>query len=173
MQNGPSKNADPRSKPPPPRPPPRSNNSPLDSGRSQRISDGSPSPPIRTTRPLHSPSPSSSSLPSKSPTPVPPPPPTRRFNLPPKQAPNSQPDDDSIDWANLSYEDKKVFFSWLDEFFIKFTGDDSFVPKDQTQMTPPASQWSVPSGSKDAVASVVGEMGQGPPVCMARCALFL
>jgi hypothetical protein len=25
-----------------------------------------------------------------------------------------------IDWANLSPEDKEVFFSWLDEFFANF-----------------------------------------------------
>ena len=57
-----------------------------------------------------------------------------------------------------------MFFSWLDEFFVKFTGDDSFIPKDQKQKPAPASKWSVPSGVKDAMASIVGEKGQGPPV---------
>ena len=32
----------------------------------------------------------------------------------------SEPDD--IDWANLSAEDKEVFFSWLDEFFSRYLG---------------------------------------------------
>jgi hypothetical protein len=27
-----------------------------------------------------------------------------------------------IDWANLSVEDKQVFFSWLDEFFARHSG---------------------------------------------------
>lgn len=67
-----------------------------------------------------------------------------------------------------------MFFSWLDEFFVKFTGDDSFVPKDQENkpFVPkdqenkpvPASKWNVPSSMKDAMASMVGEKGQGPPV---------
>ncbi|TFK37569.1 hypothetical protein BDQ12DRAFT_724023 [Crucibulum laeve] len=29
-------------------------------------------------------------------------------------------EEENIDWANLSLEDKQVFFSWLDEFFAKF-----------------------------------------------------
>ncbi|VDB87256.1 unnamed protein product [Peniophora sp. CBMAI 1063] len=74
-----------------------------------------------------------------------PPRPGNRFHPPPPQAPRNgaQPvppvpesyDDeeaepDRIDWANLSYEDKQVFFSWLDEFFSRFTGRpiSSFVP---------------------------------------------
>ena len=65
---------------------------------------------------------------------------------------------------NLSHEDKQVFFSWLDEFFIKLTGGDSFVPKGQKQKPAPASKWVVPSSVKDTVASMVGERGQGPPV---------
>lgn len=72
---------------------------------------------------------------------------------------------------NLSHEDKQVFFSWLDEFFVKFTGDDSFIPKDQRQKPAPASKWSVPSSVKDAVANMVGEKGQGPPVRTIRCDL--
>jgi len=66
--------------------------------------------------------------------------------------------------VNLSHEDKQVFFSWLDEFFVKFTGDDSFIPKDQKRVPAPASKWSVPSSMKDAVADMVGKKGQGPPV---------
>ncbi|KAI9429011.1 hypothetical protein H4582DRAFT_389559 [Lactarius indigo] len=29
-------------------------------------------------------------------------------------------DVDRIDWANLSHEDKQVFFTWLDEFFARY-----------------------------------------------------
>jgi hypothetical protein len=29
-------------------------------------------------------------------------------------------DVDKIDWANLSHEDKQVFFTWLDEFFARY-----------------------------------------------------
>ena len=57
-----------------------------------------------------------------------------------------------------------MFFSWLDEFFVKFTGDNSFIPKGQKQKPAPPSRLNVPSSVKDAVASVVGEKGQGPPV---------
>lgn len=64
---------------------------------------------------------------------------------------------------NLSHDDKQVFFSWLDEFFIKLTGDDSFVPKGQKQKPAPASKWAVPSSVKDTVAGMVDEKGQGPP----------
>ena len=74
---------------------------------------------------------------------------------------------------NLSDEDKQVFFSWLDEFFIKFTGDDSFIPKDQKQKPAPATKWNVPPGVKDAVASMVGEKGQGPPVSTTQPRLCL
>jgi hypothetical protein len=31
-------------------------------------------------------------------------------------------DDIGIDWANLSQEDKAVFFGWLDEFFSAYLG---------------------------------------------------
>lgn len=57
-----------------------------------------------------------------------------------------------------------MFFSWLDEFFVKFTGDDSFIPEGQKQKPAPATKWSVPPSVKNAVASMVGEKGQGPPV---------
>jgi hypothetical protein len=33
-----------------------------------------------------------------------------------------------IDWSNLSPEDKKIFFNWLDEFFARFTPPS--VPRD-------------------------------------------
>lgn len=54
----------------------------------------------------------------------PPPPP------PPRKTSGKQRDDfhtssessdvDKIDWANLSHEDKQVFFTWLDEFFARY-----------------------------------------------------
>jgi hypothetical protein len=34
--------------------------------------------------------------------------------------PEEATDVDTIDWANLSYEDKQVFFTWLDEFFARY-----------------------------------------------------
>jgi len=162
MQSTSSKNLDlpdPKSKPPPP-PPVRS---PPNLTRSKPDPNGPPPPVVRSRRPGQSSpslSPSPSPSPSKPPTPGLPPLPARRFNTPPSPASNSQPGADTIDWANLSDEDKQVFFSWLDEFFVKFTGDDSFIPMDQRQKTAPASKWSV----KNAVASMVGEKGQGPPV---------
>lgn len=55
---------------------------------------------------------------------------TSPIPVPPVPAPRSQRestirhdtpvDIDKIDWANLSSEDKQVFFSWLDEFFARF-----------------------------------------------------
>lgn len=36
-----------------------------------------------------------------------------------------------VDWANLSYEDKEAFFSWLDEFFSRFFAN--LPPKDSSQ----------------------------------------
>ena len=74
---------------------------------------------------------------------------------------------------NLSDEDKQVFFSWLDEYFVKFTGDDSFIPKDQKQKPASVNKWSVPPSVKDAVSSIVGEKDQGPPVSAVRPHLSL
>lgn len=53
----------------------------------------------------------------------PPPPPPRKS--PGKQrgdlhAPSESSDVNKIDWANLSHEDKQVFFTWLDEFFARY-----------------------------------------------------
>ncbi len=54
--------------------------------------------------------------------PPPPPPPPRKVSG--KQSgtgvPNEATDIDRIDWANLTYEDKQAFFSWLDEFFARY-----------------------------------------------------
>lgn len=55
-------------------------------------------------------------------------------------------DQERIDWANLSQEDKEVFFGWLDEFFaayIKRLGDLSSAP-DHKVPSPDASE-SIPS----------------------------
>ena len=168
MQSNSSKNLDlpdPKSDlpPPPPLPPLRS--------RSKPDSYGPPPPVVRSRRPDQSPyspspslSPSTSPSPSKPPTPGLPSLPARRINTSPKPASNSQPGGNTIDWANLSDEDKQVFFSWLDEFFVKFTGDDSFIPKDQKQDPAPATKWSVPLSAKNAAVSMVEEKGQGPPV---------
>ena len=167
VQNNPPKNAEPRTKLPPPPPPPlRSNPSPSNSGRSQPDLNGPPPPIVRRTRPdapSRTPSPSVSAKTSKPPTPGPPPPPTRQFNTTPKRTPHSQPSVDAIDWANLSPEDKQTFFTWLDEFFIKFTGDDSFIPKDQRRKSVPAM-----SSVKNAAGGVAGHKGQGPPVSRVR-----
>ena len=48
----------------------------------------------------------------------PPPPPIRSVAIT-SRASTLSADDEKIDWANLSPEDKQVFFSWLDEFFAK------------------------------------------------------
>ncbi|KAK0447373.1 uncharacterized protein EV420DRAFT_1568414 [Desarmillaria tabescens] len=75
---------------------------------------GAPPPPIkRSTRPpIHS---ASTGSPSSS---VP--------SLPPRGSPapsnRSASTEMEIDWANLSLEDKRVFFSWLDEFFERSYG---------------------------------------------------
>ncbi|CAA7262125.1 unnamed protein product [Cyclocybe aegerita] len=76
--------------PAPPAPPPRSTGPPLPAG--------APPPPInRSTRPDALPRPAAPARPL----------------APAKTQPK-------IDWANLSPEDKQVFFSWLDEFFANF-----------------------------------------------------
>ncbi|KAI0298458.1 hypothetical protein B0F90DRAFT_1938144 [Multifurca ochricompacta] len=65
------------------------------------------------------------------PGPGPPPPPSRKISLTQKNSVNvgghSRSEDNTtddvdeiIDWANLSHEDKQVFFAWLDEFFARY-----------------------------------------------------
>ncbi|KZP05812.1 hypothetical protein FIBSPDRAFT_877103 [Athelia psychrophila] len=49
----------------------------------------------------------------------PPPPPARRAARPGQESPYEE-ETSEIDWANLSEEDKQVFFSWLDEFFARY-----------------------------------------------------
>jgi hypothetical protein len=56
----------------------------------------------------------------------PPPPPPRRAPSSSKKAfggpSRGVVDDERIDWANLSDEDKQAFFAWLDEFFAQYLG---------------------------------------------------
>ncbi|KXN91367.1 hypothetical protein AN958_01024 [Leucoagaricus sp. SymC.cos] len=61
--------------------------------------------------------PSRSPLPPSRPLTTPPPPVVNLFTKP--EAPAEK---DEIDWANLTDEDKQVFFSWLDDFFGHFFG---------------------------------------------------
>ncbi|KAI0772468.1 hypothetical protein BD413DRAFT_545777 [Trametes elegans] len=98
---------------PPPRPPPRlvnsqaSSLSPSPAPSTSSLPAGPPPPIRRETRPDHASAPSQDNLR--------PPPPVRRQH-------RDEADVDRIDWANLSSEDKQVFFSWLDEFFSRHLG---------------------------------------------------
>ncbi|KAI0370924.1 hypothetical protein BV20DRAFT_966009 [Pilatotrama ljubarskyi] len=100
---------------PPPRPPPRSLNSAASSSVSPSpppsvtgdLPPGPPPPIRRETRPDRL-----SAAPQSH---APPPPPLRKIR-------ESEADIERIDWANLSPEDKQVFFSWLDEFFSRYLG---------------------------------------------------
>ncbi|KAH9177977.1 hypothetical protein EDB89DRAFT_1932047 [Lactarius sanguifluus] len=47
--------------------------------------------------------------------------------------PEGATDVDRIDWANLSHEDKQVFFTWLDEFFARYFGQ----PQPSVRVSPP------------------------------------
>ncbi|KII84042.1 hypothetical protein PLICRDRAFT_57873 [Plicaturopsis crispa FD-325 SS-3] len=114
-------------KPPPPKLPPPPTR--YDSASSARTAESSQS----------SPSPASSSAPR------PPPPPIARKSRPPSYQSVSawqaevhaqEEEDDRIDWANLSQEDKEVFFSWLDEFFARYLGQP--VPLEVTRSPAPA-----------------------------------
>ncbi|RDB15095.1 hypothetical protein Hypma_005224 [Hypsizygus marmoreus] len=129
-------NWDPYSKqPPPPPPPPRVS-------ANTRPTTSFPPPPPAPGRPALPPPPTRGPfLPSRSPatTPMPPPPLTATTPRLPARTPSAGPPpiirstrpdfssrplstqpDQEIDWANLTTEDKEVFFSWLDEFFSKF-----------------------------------------------------
>ncbi|KAI0651353.1 hypothetical protein C8Q79DRAFT_932887 [Trametes meyenii] len=100
---------------PPPRPPPRSLNSQPSSSASPSpppsvlgVSPGPPPPIRRDTRPDTASHASASHML---------PPPMRSI-----QEGEADTYVDRIDWANLSLEDKQVFFSWLDEFFSRYLG---------------------------------------------------
>ncbi|KAF8904699.1 hypothetical protein CPB84DRAFT_1845235 [Gymnopilus junonius] len=98
----------------PPQLPPRSNKGPAP-----------PPPPPRSSPSLNhnkSPPPPGPSV-SKPPAAAAPPPIARstRPGLPTRHTtPPTAPSENDIDWANLSPEDKEIFFSWLDEFFANF-----------------------------------------------------
>ncbi|KZV65889.1 hypothetical protein PENSPDRAFT_744907 [Peniophora sp. CONT] len=77
---------------------------------------------------------------SSSHAPPPPPPPPVSRNRPVQSTPlvyheeEGDAEVDHIDWANLTEEDKQVFFSWLDEFFSRYTGKpiSTFAPAGQS-----------------------------------------
>ncbi|KAH7924325.1 hypothetical protein BV22DRAFT_1035216 [Leucogyrophana mollusca] len=90
---------------PPPPPPLRSR----PDFAASSISSAPPPPPVPvSTRPDFAPPP----------TYVRQPPPTRFAGAQQQTASSSSADE--IDWANLTQEDKEVFFDWLDEFFSRF-----------------------------------------------------
>jgi hypothetical protein len=71
--------------------------------------------------------------------PPPPPPPRKtsglqRSDAGPAHSRTSSSDADKIDWANLSHEDKQVFFTWLDEFFARYLDQ----PPPSVRVPPPA-----------------------------------
>lgn len=85
---------------------------------------------------------------------------------PPRRVANSEPDIDKIDWANLSEEDRKEFFNWLDEFFERFltmkgkAPASRFTPdvvedQDEEKPAPPTTEGTVYSSISP---------GRGPPV---------
>ncbi|EPQ55694.1 hypothetical protein GLOTRDRAFT_128906 [Gloeophyllum trabeum ATCC 11539] len=103
-----------------------------------------PSIPSRSTRP---------SLPTRSPEELAPPPvrpppmPARRSTASIPASQHHEEVIDKIDWANLSPEDKEVFFSWLDEFFSRLTGrhvgptaHPTFVSSKEKFAHPPANE---------------------------------
>lgn len=112
-------NWDPYAKNKPPPPPSRA----PESTASSRSSISSAPPP-----PVHSRPPPPVSAANKPPvsTSTKPPPPVRPSARPSfSSQPSTRSQDleiDNIDWANLSEEDKQVFFSWLDEFFSRHLG---------------------------------------------------
>ncbi|KAF8968772.1 hypothetical protein BDZ97DRAFT_1797976 [Flammula alnicola] len=98
---------------------------------SRSSSAGTPPPPPPRGQPAAPPPPPPRSSSQHTPPPGPPPsasggpPPIVRSTRPNirshRGAPAAPPESDKVDWANLSPEDKQVFFSWLDEFFANFT----------------------------------------------------
>jgi hypothetical protein len=63
---------------------------------------------------------------------------------------------DGIDWANLSREDKEVFFGWLDEFFSRHL-DITISARSASPPVKPATKPS-PTAAPPPTAS------RGPPV---------
>ncbi|OCH88502.1 hypothetical protein OBBRIDRAFT_734332 [Obba rivulosa] len=66
---------------------------------------------------------------------------------------------DRIDWANLSSEDKNVFFSWLDEFFGRYFGRPVGPPADAKEKAVDASPTAPASTPRPTVAVVQGPHG--------------
>jgi len=113
-----------------PPPPPRT-------GQPSRSSTGPPPPVARDTRPDYVPPPSyASSVPAPRP--------------PPRRTTSTQNSPEEIDWANLSQEDKDVFFSWLDEFFSRYLNislptSTSQADEPAAAKAPPLPVWSRPT----------------------------
>ncbi|KZT05275.1 uncharacterized protein LAESUDRAFT_702502 [Laetiporus sulphureus 93-53] len=142
MKSQPSKNlnwnVDHRAHPPPPpaarpkntfAPPPSRSGSSSSSIPARSPSEVSPSPSNRSplAPPPAPPRPGASAVVRKTTRPsdtspsMPPPPPSRITSSYRTASPHHVGDGpDHIDWANLSPEDKEVFFSWLDEFFARY-----------------------------------------------------
>lgn len=104
-----------RPTPPPTFPPPPSRTSSTQSSAS--ASSGPTPPPVvsRSTRPSASQIQRLNSQEVDSPQPPPSRSSVRSFAKP--KVPSAAQHSGEIDWANLSQEDKEIFFSWLDEFF--------------------------------------------------------
>ncbi|KAG6864800.1 hypothetical protein C0991_007056 [Blastosporella zonata] len=143
--------------PAPPPPPPRldSNSRPAaakpmfpppPSASSRSAAVAPPPPPSRTPSLPSRPSTTHSSPSPVPPAPAPRPPPRQLLSSsssvsggPPPIIRSTRPDQPSrqldepvqptIDWTNLSPQDKEVFFSWLDEFFNKFLNIDVTSPR--------------------------------------------
>ncbi|KAH9054132.1 hypothetical protein EDB87DRAFT_1796205, partial [Lactarius vividus] len=62
--------------------------------------------------------------------------------------PDAATDVDRIDWANLSHQDKQVFFTWLDEFFARYLDQPQpvrvFPPVDGPNTSAPSPRFSPP-----------------------------
>jgi len=170
-----------RSRPPPP-PHPMKSTSPTEEAPPR------PAIPSRRSSTLRSPvgapqPPSRPVIPSRPVVPERPSPPAQRrppaisppVSSPPRSYPEVQKEvePDRIDWANLSYEDKQEFFSWLDEFFAprmnkslpprSTAGTAHRVPALRPPV-PPASAAGSGSPSVSMLASLVSRSSiSGPP----------
>jgi hypothetical protein len=111
----------------------------------------------------------------------PPPPPIARGTKPgtaPRPTPTIVVDDhgegggnaDRIDWANLSPEDKRVFFSWLDEFFANYlTSIGRPVPESILRNLEEHQQEQADAGAEDVQEEVEDESQVRPkPVASPR-----
>lgn len=69
-----------------------------------------------------------------------------------------------IDWANLSPEDKQVFFSWLDEFFARYLNNG--IPRNTTNMVKPVAP---PLSARASASGPPPPPDRGPPVSCHLC----